>query len=423
MADIVSTRINRLQAVAPRSVPVPLPPSYVVEYAAVQNRPLLGTLAAQNTVNLATQVTGQLAAGNVTGLGALALLNSVNLGTQVSGSLAAGNVSGLGSLALQSTVNGQTQVTNLGSLAYASQIAANQIGAGQLAAGVIYAGNVSANQITAGTLSASVIYGGSINASQINASGTISSVYISSYNTTATNGANPGNPAVYGMSISSEVGVRGYCSGGSGHGLRGGHSNGSAGVIGTSVGYDFYAEGAGTNYGPFTGAHDALLLPGSEIEPGDIVVDCECLVRRGLSNTLCRIERSGTAGQAGVVGVLVKVAGRLADCYVPAVFAAPIITVDDFGNAIADLDDDYERLRNDYDLALINAVGEGQINVCGAGGNLQPGDLIVASGLAGKGMRQADDVVRANTVAKCREPVVFTHPGDVKTIACIYLCG
>ncbi len=94
-----------------------------------------GALSAADRVNLAQQVTGQLAMGNVTGYGALALLNTVNLNTQTTGAL-----------------NGQTQVTNLGSLAYANSIAANQIGAGQLAAGVIYAGSVDASQISAGII-------------------------------------------------------------------------------------------------------------------------------------------------------------------------------------------------------------------------------------------------------------------------------
>lgn len=95
----------------------------------------LGALASQNTVNLTSQVTGALNSNNVTGLGALALLNTVNLNTQTTG-----------------TLNGATQVTNLGSLAYANAIAANQIGAGTLAAGVVYAGTINADNITSGTI-------------------------------------------------------------------------------------------------------------------------------------------------------------------------------------------------------------------------------------------------------------------------------
>lgn len=100
-------------------------------YTARFTLPKYGALSAQDQINLTSQVTGQLATGNITGLGALALLNVVNLNTQTTGAL-----------------NGATQVTNLGTLAYANAIAAEQIGAGTLAAGVIYAGTVNANKIT-----------------------------------------------------------------------------------------------------------------------------------------------------------------------------------------------------------------------------------------------------------------------------------
>ena len=106
-----------------------------VNYEAQTTLSKLGSLASEEQVDLTTQVTGQLASGNVSGLGALALLNKVDLNTQTIGAL-----------------NGQTQVTNLGSLAYANAIAANQIGAGTLAAGVIYAGTINADNITSGTI-------------------------------------------------------------------------------------------------------------------------------------------------------------------------------------------------------------------------------------------------------------------------------
>lgn len=104
-------------------------------YTAQYTLTKLGALSALDTVNLTNQVTGQLATGNITGLGALALLNTVNLNTQTVGAL-----------------NGLTQVNNLGTLAYANAIAADQIGAGTLAAGVIYAGAINADNITSGTI-------------------------------------------------------------------------------------------------------------------------------------------------------------------------------------------------------------------------------------------------------------------------------
>ena len=79
--------------------------------------------------------------------------------------------------------------------------------------------------------------------------------------------------------------------------------------------------------------------------------------------------------------------------------------------------------RRTHDLADINALGEGQINVCGEAGNIEPGDLIVTSSMPGKGMKQADDLIRNYTVAKAREAATFDSPDQVKQIACIYLCG
>jgi hypothetical protein len=61
--------------------------------------------------------------------------------------------------------------------------------------------------------------------------------------------------------------------------------------------------------------------------------------------------------------------------------------------------------------------------VCGENGNIQAGDLIVSSSIPGKGMRQADDIIRSYTVAKARESVTFDSPTQVKMIACIYHCG
>lgn len=77
-----------------------------------------GALGAQSTVDLASQITGQLANSNVSGLGALALINAVNLGT--------------------------TQVVG--------NLAADRIGVGTLAAGVIYAGAINADNITSGII-------------------------------------------------------------------------------------------------------------------------------------------------------------------------------------------------------------------------------------------------------------------------------
>jgi hypothetical protein len=69
------------------------------------------------------------------------------------------------------------------------------------------------------------------------------------------------------------------------------------------------------------------------------------------------------------------------------------------------------------------AVGEGMLNVCGEGGDISNGDLIVTSSIKGKGMKQVDGIVMNYTVAKARGNHTFTSATEVKMIPCIYLCG
>lgn len=171
--------------------------------------------------------------------------------------------------------------------------------------------------------------------------------------------------------------------------------------------YSFYGNGA---VYPFTGGHDALFDKTAIAEVGDIMVDVEVVKRSGISDTITRVERSSCANQKGVIGVM---AGR-AQLSQTATF-----TDLDTGLASPDIRDWWD----DYDQLGVNAVGEGQMNVCGEGGNLEPGDLIVSSSLPGKGMKQADEIVRGYTVAKCREAVTFSSPTEIKQVACIYLCG
>ena len=82
-----------------------------------------------------------------------------------------------------------------------------------------------------------------------------------------------------------------------------------------------------------------------------------------------------------------------------------------------------EEIITKFKRISFNAVGEGLINICGEGGDIEGGDLIVTSSIIGKGMKQKDDIVRGCTVAKSRETVSFSNATEVKKIACVYLCG
>ena len=154
--------------------------------------------------------------------------------------------------------------------------------------------------------------------------------------------------------------------------------------------------------GPFTGSHDALVLH-AEIEnmvPGDIVCDRSVYAKKSLVDAVTVVDASRLPNEKSAVGVY----------YLKGDYTAPGL-----------VDTGYDR--DTYQLISIASVGEGQVNVTGENGNLEPGDLITTSSSRGKGMRQADDIVRSYTVAKCRETVVFDSPDQVKQVACIYMCG
>ena len=168
------------------------------------------------------------------------------------------------------------------------------------------------------------------------------------------------------------------------------------------AGYGRFAGGV-TAYGGFanfTGVHYGVTTDHAGWEVGDVLIDVSPFYAAGVSNVTFIVEPCSVANSKRAVGVLCGTDTGVEHAGFPE-------TVDATG----------------YDLVRINAVGEGQINVCGEGGDMEPGDLIVTSSMLGKGMRQADDIVRGYTVAKCREAVTFSSATEVKRVACVYLCG
>lgn len=215
------------------------------------------------------------------------------------------------------------------------------------------------------------------------------------------------------------AGVPYYNSGLSAHGLRGiNYYRGTSGLVGPANGYDFYADGSGTNYGPFTGTHDSLVLKDDTFDIGDIVVDVKVVEKNGVSSTITEVTKSSVANQPGVLGIVCKQPNSLTDIQ-PSVF---IQQIDPNTNEVI-MKPSYEINCQIYNFMPVNSVGEGQINVCGEGGNIAIGDLIVTSSIPGKGMKQGDDIVRSYTIAKARETVTFSSSTEVKMIACIYMSG
>jgi hypothetical protein len=180
------------------------------------------------------------------------------------------------------------------------------------------------------------------------------------------------------------------------------------GIVSTAIhGFAFYASGG---YGPFTGAHDALIEKGADIEIGDVLVDTDRFFRAGVSDAMSVVEPSSTP-ETPAIGIL----SLEPSPFSRAMKLSSLVWVD-YTDPLMD------ELEERYDHLIVNALGEGQVNVCGEGGAIMAGDLLCTSSVRGKLMRQSDDVVRSYTVARARENASL-EPEEVKMIACIYMCG
>ena len=181
--------------------------------------------------------------------------------------------------------------------------------------------------------------------------------------------------------------------------IYGGHSFGVRANGATNA---FYSVSGG--YGPFTGTHDALILNDTTIEQGDIVFDSSFIASSSVSDAITEIAPTATANTKSVLGIFVSQADLNLE-------SLPAAMTESLG-----YEDTHQR-------AVINSVGEGMMNVCGQGGNIEAGDLITSSDMSGKGMKQDDDIVRNYTVAKARQGVYFSDALEVQQIAVIYMCG
>jgi hypothetical protein len=176
---------------------------------------------------------------------------------------------------------------------------------------------------------------------------------------------------------------------------------------------------SGSTY-PFTAGHDALQLLTEEVpEIGDIMVDIELISAPNINDCITKMSKSTLANQKGAVGVY---AGMCGNEFVPSSLGEYVNDSSEQNNKFV-LRPEFTNVYETYRPIGVNAIGEGKINVCGQGGDIQIGDFIVTSDIAGKGMKQADDIARSYTVAKARENVSFANSTEIRQIACIYLCG
>jgi len=185
---------------------------------------------------------------------------------------------------------------------------------------------------------------------------------------------------------------------------------------------DFDGDVQADSFTPFTGSHDALIDPDTAME-GDIVVDVEVIAKVTISDTLTKVGIASSSNQKGVVGVFNNAKNKENE-HPSSIFAKTFKNIGTVSvEAIYTIKPEVKDVYDAHDLISINSLGEGQVNVCGENGDLEIGDLIVTSSIAGKGMKQDDDIVRSITVAKVRENVTFSSPDEIKLVACIYMCG
>lgn len=426
-----------------------------------------------------SELTGQLAAGQaaVNSIQSAAIQASAITETKVgtnaitsakiqSGAVIAGKI---GALAVTANEIAANTIT-------AAKIATNTITANQIATGTITANEILANTITAGQIAAGAISATELAADSVSVAKLVSNTSKSYGNFqfefgTSTSvagftgagilrgaqanafgvaGLGNGDPCVAVVGQQSYNGADSYGAyfanslflGGTTHRSQAGLCNNTragifaAGTKAVSLANSTYAvETTGNVYvngnitatgtiTPFTGMHDGLLDDSITPEIGDIMVDTEVLIKRDVSNTLCLQAISSQPNQAAI-GVYSEMSPAN---YVPVSARSPtpekeFDEIDDISpENLPTRDPQYDALFVDRNCIILNSVGEGQVNVCGEGGDIQAGDLIVTSSTLGKGMKQGDDILRSYTVAKAREAATF-QAGEVKMISCIYLCG
>mgnify|MGYP001209434850 CR=1 FL=1 len=274
---------------------------------------------------------------------------------------------------------------------------------------------INGGKITTGTLEANRITSGSLNSNaywDIGGNYTIASTTISNFFLTGGNSTNIafGVSTIAGDALVAQTTDAVYT------GKYAGSFLNSTSALGST--HNTYAQLGGDSYAgyfsgdvvvtgtvnPFTGSH--VCLTTSTLQQGDIVVDTGTVNKIDVSNVVGEVSISTTTNEKAALGV-----------YVKSITKDSLISQYDSSGPFSGID------ATGKTFCQINAVGEGQINVCDEGGSIAVGDLIVTSSIDGKGMKQSDDIVRNYTVAKARESATFSSDTEIKQIACVYLCG
>jgi len=160
---------------------------------------------------------------------------------------------------------------------------------------------------------------------------------------------------------------------------------------------DFFAGGAGTNYYPFTGAHEVILdanFP-ENTKPGLIVVLTGHVEKRitddgsvSLSSTMPEVTLSTKANDKAVLGVFLSEDEHTKDHW----------------------------LKKNIRAGTVNALGEGRVWVCNSNGPIEAGDYITTSTVPGYGQKQDDDLLHNYTLGKATETINWENVKKTITI-------
>ena len=334
--------------------------------------------------------------------------------------------------------NGLVTFTNLATSSGTTFIDGGNIKTGTLSANTLYGGQIAgygSNYVKVGTtFSGTLLFvnssSGSLTAPPVFFNDTSAGSY--PFFDIVTNSKSSSNNAAveFNSSATSAIGLIVNQTGSSGGSAQFFNSPSSKQFWAAPGSYSAYSpSGGGKIYivdgnGPFTGFHDLLVEKTVNIEIGDLVVDESLFYKKDISNTLFVGNQSSYANQMRVIGIASNV--QAVEQGTPgSLWNVTAVQIDGSVENVWSMPPGYDatEIENTYNVIQVNALGEGQVNVCGENGDIQAGDLIVTSSIPGKGMKQADDVVRSYTVAKSRESVTFSSPSEIKQIACIYLGG
>lgn len=350
----------------------------------------------------------------------------------------------IGSLAVDTANIANAAITNakIGNLevdnAKIQNIAANKLLAGTITAAIsITSPTITGGTITGGSINGTTFTGGMFQTKASGARITIDGTN-NIFNSEDSSGRNWASMSAGGLASAAAAFnnyANFYClyseahsTGSESYGIRAKNTGGGHGVVGcpsVGGGYAFAAITGKINspagYAPFTGMHEMLVRKTSSLALGEIASVKRIIAKGGMNNVLAEIEQTNTIADRRTIGVVSERKPLTNKIWLSALEEKP--------NESDNISPVRQHLVDNYDLVTVNALGEGQMSVCGRGGALEAGDYIVTSDLAGQGQRQndvngdAEDILRRGTVAQAMIGVTFDDPDQIKLVPVFYRCG